>query len=112
MYFRIDDDFFFNQALDGAYPVKIRVVYLDKGTGSWALKYDAVGNPQKVAYTVTKGNTGVWKEKTVVIDDGYFGHRCPHDTDIVLANTDSEDDAFHMVEVTREQGNRQGYWGE
>ena len=112
MYFRIDDDFFFNQPLDGAYPITIRVVYLDKGNGAWRLEYDAVGEPRKVAYTVTNTDSGLWKEKVVVVDDGFFGHRCPHDTDVVLVNTDAEDEAFHMVEVTRAQGNRKGYWGE
>jgi len=112
MYFKIDDNFFFGKPHNGAYPVTIRVVYLDKGKDSWQLKYDAVGNPQKLAYTLSKTDTGLWKEKVIAVNDGYFGHRCPNSTDVVLVNPDTENDVFHMVEVTRDQGNRKGYWGE
>ena len=41
MYFDIDDGFFFGPPLNGQYPVTVRVVYLDVGTGRWALTYDA-----------------------------------------------------------------------
>jgi len=112
MYFNIDDGFFFDQALNGQYEVKVRVVYFDQGTGSWALKYDAVRDAQKTAFTVTKTNSGQWKERIITISDGYFGNRCPNSTDLMLANTDNEDDVFHMLELTRETGDRKGYWGD
>ena len=35
MYFDIDDRFFGGKPLDGAYPVRIRVLYFDSGNGSW-----------------------------------------------------------------------------
>jgi hypothetical protein len=111
MYFDIDNGFFFDKPHGGEYQVKIRVVYLDKGTGTWSLRYDAIGDPQKTALSVKKTNSNMWKQDTVTIDDGYFGNRCPNNTDIMLVNTDAENDIFHMVELMREEGDRKGYWG-
>jgi len=111
MDFDIDDDFFFDQPLDGEYAVTVNVIYLDEGTGTWALDYDAQGNPAKRACTVTKTGSGQWKTKSVVLTDAYFGNRCPHGTDLMLVNTDDKDDIFHIVEITRKTGDRRGYWG-
>ena len=102
MAFKIDDGFFFDKPLNGEYPVEIRVVYFDRGSGKWALKYDAVGDPQKTAYVLEKANSGQWKEKAITIEDGHFGHRCPNATDLMLVNTDDEDDLFHMIELVRQ----------
>ena len=112
MYFDVDDGFFFDKPLGGAYPVKVRIVYFDKGTGNWELQYDAATGPSKTALRVEKTNTGRWLEKTVEINDGYFGNRCPRKSDLMLVNTDAEDDVFHMVELTRETGDRKGHWGD
>jgi hypothetical protein len=111
MYFNIDDAFFTNKALNGQYSVKVKVVYFDQGTGSWELKYDAQSNAQKSALKITKTNTGTWKTATVTLTDAYFFNRCPNGTDLMLVNSDSEDDIFHLVEVTRTTGDRKGYWG-
>jgi hypothetical protein len=108
MYFDIDDGFFFNQPLNGEYPLTIRVVYLDQGTGRWALRYDAIADPQKTAFVVTKTNSGRWQEKVVEIGDGYFGNRAAHKTDLLLVNLDNEDDTFHMIELTRQSGHSGG----
>jgi hypothetical protein len=112
MAFNIDDRFFAGQPLNGGYPVTIRVVYLDQGTGRWALTYDAVGNAEKTAVVVTKTNTGLWKELTVTVNDGYFGNRGPNQADLSLVNLDGEDDTFHMIELTRTTGYRTGYFGD
>ena len=111
MYFDVDDGFFFDQPLNGQYPVTVRVIYLDQGTGTWALEYDAQGNTGKRAFTVTKTGSGTWKTRTVTLNDAYLGNRCPNGTDLMLVNTDSHDDIFHLVEITRETGDRKGYWG-
>jgi len=112
MYFDIDDRFFSGQPLNGAYPVTIRVVYLDAGTGQWALKYDAQAEAQKTGALVTKTNSGQWKELTVTVSDGNFGNRAPNKSDIMLVNLDKEDDIFHMIELTRAQGFRTNYFGD
>jgi hypothetical protein len=112
MYFDLDDEFFHGEALGGRYEVKVRVVYFDQGRASWALKYDAVGDPQKTAFTLTKTGSDRWQEKTVTITDGNFFNGGPRNADLVLVNTDDEDDIFHMIEVTRTQGDRKGHWGD
>ncbi|NNJ70123.1 MAG: hypothetical protein HKP10_02410, partial [Kiritimatiellales bacterium] len=45
--------------------IELSVVYLDEGTGDFALKYDAVGDSQKTAFTVTKTNSNTWKTNSV-----------------------------------------------
>lgn len=95
---------------DGSYGVNIRVVYFDKGTGSWKLNYDSTSGI-KTAYTLTKANSGQWKEKIVTLTDAYFGNRGINSSDIMLVNTDSENDIFHLIEVTRTEGYRKGYYG-
>lgn len=99
MYFDIDDKMFSSGGLSGNENVDIRVVYFDKGTGTWSLNYDAVGNPDKVAYQLTKTNTNAWKEKTITVTDANFNNKGPRASDISLVNTDGNDDIFHMVEV-------------
>jgi hypothetical protein len=112
MYFNLEDGFLNSAPLKGAYPVEVRVVYFDEGRGSWALKYDAVSNPQKTALEVRKTGSGKWKEVSVALSDANFGNRCPNGTDLMLVNLDQENDTFHMVEVTRKTGDRKGFWGE
>jgi hypothetical protein len=102
LYFDIKDGFFSGKPLGGRYPVTVRVVYYDKGSGRWALEYDAVGDPKKTAYVVTKTDSGTWKDRTVTLSDAYFGNRGPRGADLALVNTDAEDDVFHMIEATRE----------
>ncbi len=112
LYFNIDDEFFCHNALDAQYDISVRVVYFDKGSGSWALKYHGVNNPEAIAYTLKKTNTGQWKEKTVTISDGMFANGGRFGSDLMLVNTDSEDDIFHMVEINRQEGDRLGCWGD
>jgi hypothetical protein len=107
--FDIDDTFFEDNALNGEYDVTVRIVYYDGGEGSWALKYDAVDNPQKTALVIQKENTECWREKTVIISDGMFTNRGPRGADLMLINTDAQDDIFHMIEITREEGDRRGH---
>jgi hypothetical protein len=88
------------------------VVYLDQGTGRWALTYDAIDNTEKIAVVVTKANTGRWKEQMITVTDGYFGNRGQNQADLALVNLDDEDDTFHMIELTRTTGYRSGYFGD
>jgi hypothetical protein len=103
MSFDIKDSFFSGKPLAGACPVTVRVVYYDRGKGQWALRYDAVSNPDKTAVVVTKTDSGQWKEESITLADANFGNRAPNGADLVLINTDAEDDVFHMVELSRHQ---------
>jgi uncharacterized repeat protein (TIGR01451 family) len=81
--------------------VRLSVDYLDRGTGQFAMRYDAVGNSQKTAFTVTKTNTNTWQTAAVVVTDWAFGNQGPNGADLTLVNLDSDDDIFHKVEVIK-----------
>ena len=100
MCFDIDDGLFGGVLVNGAYPITVRVVYFDSGSGSWELRYDSTTG-DKQALSVTKTNTGKWKEATATLTDAHFGNRCEHGTDFCLRNTDAEDDIFSFIEVTK-----------
>jgi hypothetical protein len=98
LFFDIDDEFFSDNKLNNC-EVTVRVVYFDEGEGSWALKYHASDDTEKTAYTLTKTNTGQWKEKSITISDGMFSNGCKKNADLMLVNTDNQNDIFHMVEI-------------
>jgi hypothetical protein len=81
--------------------VELTVIYRDKGTGQFALLYDAVTNSQKTAFTVTKSNSLTWKTNTVVVTDWAFANRGPKGADLVLTNLGTEDTIFHSVELIK-----------
>ena len=101
IFLNIDNKFFGGSPLDGDYNVTIKVIYFDQGFGSWQLKYDSKLNSQKIAYTQTNTNTGIWKEKIINVNDAYFGDRGENNSDIILFNNDTKDEIFHLVEVIR-----------
>ena len=100
MFFNLDDRFFKNQP-GTSQKVSVRIIYFDKGKGSWALKYDAVNNPQKIAQTIKNTDTGIWKEIIINIDDGLFENRGPDKSDLALIHKRDEGTIFHMVELKR-----------
>ena len=81
--------------------VELSVTYLNRGTGQFALRYDATGNSQKTAFTVTKTNQGDWVTRSVVVTDWAFKKSGPSGSDLMLVNTDAEDDVFHRVELIK-----------
>ncbi|MEI7532724.1 MAG: hypothetical protein WCK57_00010 [Verrucomicrobiae bacterium] len=81
--------------------VELTVIYRDKGTGQFALLYDAVTNSQKTAFTVTKSNSLTWKTNMVVVTDWAFANRGPKGADLVLTNLGTEDTIFHSVELIK-----------
>lgn len=82
-------------------PVQLSVTYLNRGTGQFALCYDAAGDSQKTAFTVTKTNQGDWVTRSVVVTDWAFKNSGPNGADLMLVNTDAEDDVFHSVELIK-----------
>ncbi len=103
MYFNVDNDWLFqNQSAT----VTVEVIYLDQGRDTWSLYYDAVDDPEKLAGTVRKTDSGEWLTKTFTLTDAYFGDRLPGGgdhpgSDFYLAANDF-DDYFHFVRVTRD----------
>lgn len=73
MYFDVDDGYIHG----GTNAVTVSVTYLDSGTDTWQLQYDAVDNATKVAFTVRKQNTNTWRTVSQRLDDAHFGNRQP-----------------------------------
>ncbi len=81
--------------------IQLTVDYLDRGTGQFALQYDAVGDNHKTAFTVAKTDSNTWKTKTVEVTDWLCGNHGPNGADLMLVNLDADDDIFHGVEVVK-----------
>jgi hypothetical protein len=87
--------------------LQFRVTYLDKGTDGFELHYAAKGGCSKLL-SVTKKNTGKWREVTALADDAKFDGSCDapkacsgNVADVSLVNADGKDDVFHSLEVAR-----------
>ena len=96
MYFDIND----NLLPSVGQPVRLSVDYLDRGTGQFKMRYEAVGGI-KTAFTVTKTNSNTWKTASATVTDWAFGNSGPNGADLILVNVDSDDDIFHKLEVTK-----------
>jgi hypothetical protein len=86
-------------------PVTIEIIYLDQGTGSWSLHYDAAAAPDKWAATVHKTNSGEWRTLTFPLVDAYFGNRLSgggdHPGSDFYVHSSGEDTYFHRLRVLR-----------
>ena len=96
MYFRCDDGFC--QA-DKSHKLLLRVIYLDEGTNSWTLEYDAAGG-MKEAIRIANTDSGEWREETVLVDDAAMQRRGPRASDLVLSSKEG-DGVFHLIEVEK-----------
>jgi hypothetical protein len=103
IYLNVDDRFYSLKNGGTPEPLSVKIIYYDKGNGSFSLMYDAVGNSNKNAIQITKEDSGQWKEKTITINDAAFNNRGINSSDISLINTDQEDDIFHMIEIRKIQ---------
>ena len=81
--------------------LNLSVTYLDKGKGEFGLLYDAIGNSQKSAFTVTKADSNTWKTHTVTVTDWVFGNNGPNGADLMLTSLDSNDDIFSHIELVK-----------
>ncbi len=100
VYFDVDNAWLYR---NGDRAVTVEVIYLDEGTDTWSLHYDALDAPDKVAATVRKTNTGQWLTRSFELPDAYFGDRLPGGgdhpgSDFYLSSNDL-DDYFHRVRV-------------
>ena len=100
LYFDVDDAWLYQNS---DRTVTVEVIYLDEGTDTWSLYYDAVASPAQLAGTVRKTNSGHWLTQTFTLADAWFGNRQPGGgsrpgSDFFLASNDA-DDFFHRVRV-------------
>lgn len=100
MYFDVDDRYIYGNAR----PVTVTVTYYDQGFDRWQLRYDAVGDPDKVAGTVYKTNSFTWKKATFVLTDAQFANRQRGGTDFHIWCLGDGDEIIHFVDVQRPAG--------
>jgi hypothetical protein len=98
MYFDLDDNFLSTKAKES---ITMKIIYLDKGSGNFSVRYDASSDPDKTAVIITKANSGRWVSKNITIADGAFANKGPQNSDFSLVNEDNEDDVFHMIEIMK-----------
>ena len=98
MYFDLDDNFLSLKAIES---ITLKIIYLDKGSGKFSVRYDSSSSPDKTAVTITKANSGNWVSKSITILDGAFANKGPKNSDLSLVNEDNEDDIIHMIEIIK-----------
>ena len=97
MVFRLDPDFFTDPA--NPHGVRLTVIWLDRGTGSWAVSYaNAAGN--EVHLDVQNTGTGDWISRSFVLSGAQFTGALSGG-DLILRHTGGEDTIFHMLELER-----------
>lgn len=72
LYMNVDDAYLFDNADKDVY---VTVEYLDQGSGSFVLQYDALSAAFKDSPLFTYGNSGQWKTKTFKLIDAKFANR-------------------------------------
>jgi hypothetical protein len=98
MYFDLDDNFLSLKAKES---ITFKIIYLDKGTGKFSVRYDSLIDHDKIAVTISKTNSGRWVSKSITITNGAFANKGPRNSDFSLVNEDNEDDVFHMIEIMK-----------
>ncbi len=101
LYFNVDDAFFNDTAIRGKYPVSIDIIYLDKGTGSFELRYHAKGDHDKLATQVTCTNSNTWKKIAVTLTDANMNNKAEHNSDFYIKSTSDENVIFDLVELSK-----------
>lgn len=99
MRFRVAGGFFTKP--DEPHAVRVRVVYLDKGQGSWSLVY-ATAAGEKSAQTVRLTDSGAWRDLVVDLPDAVWGGGLAGGGDLALKYGDGDDTVFHLIELTRQ----------
>ena len=80
---------------------KVRIVYMNKGKGTWSLEYHD-GKIHKSALSIQCADTGRWMDVNVAVPGDCFDGRLPGGADLALKHVAGDDVIFHMVEVMRE----------
>ena len=102
MAFDVDNAYLFDNPAAAPAPVTITVIYLDDGTDTWDLQYDALGDPAKVAGVVQKTGTGRWLEATFALPDARFAGQLAG-YDFRIRARDSGNEFVSFVEVVKGQ---------
>ncbi len=97
MAFKLNKGFFRG---DSPHWIHVRIVYLDRGEGTWALDYHGPQGRTR-ALQVSCQNTNTWQERILSLKIAQFNHRSPNQGDLMLRYLEGDDTIFHMIEVQR-----------
>lgn len=98
MFFALDKNFFKGNI--SQQNVAVRIIYLDKGTGSWSLNYWD-GSGKKEAYKVSCTNSGNWVTKTVTLN-AVFAQKLEHNCDVSIKYLSGDNTVFNSIEILRQ----------
>ena len=108
MYFDIDNSYMYHGSFTQA---AITVTYCMSGTDKWQLKYDAVGDDDKVAVPygstspwVEKDDSKLWKQAVFHLTDARFANGQPGGTDFSIDCMGDGDEFVSFVEVSKDVG--------
>jgi hypothetical protein len=102
MWFKIDDGYIYGNA-----QVNIEVIYFDKGTDKWALRYDSLSGEKDATPSgsanawVQKTNTSTWKTVTFNITDGRFRNFMSGAHDFRIDCLNDGDEWIHFVKASK-----------
>ena len=90
MYFDLNDEF----STESNYTIK--VIYFDETEGStWELRYGSNQGGMRTALEVIGVGDEMWKTVTATVTDAAFANQSERGADLILVNTDEQDDVFH-----------------
>jgi hypothetical protein len=108
MYFDIDNGYMYSGSFSQAV---ITVTYCTLGTDSWQLKYDAVGDADKVAVpyggggpSVVKDGSQLWRQAVFQLTDARFANGQPGGTDFSIDCLGDGDEYISFVEISKDVG--------
>ena len=82
--------------------ISIRLVWLDVGNATWQLAYNGRNSSNGIAFSNRNGNSGDWKEKTIVVQDAKFRNSGIGNSDLVIENLSANESiVFHLVEILK-----------
>jgi len=96
IYFDVDDNF-----LVKSKSIEVRIVWLDEGVAEWTLLYDALDAKNKKAFSIKNTNSGIWKEKTFLLEDPFFNNRGENNADIFIRTNGNGIAIFHLIELNK-----------
>jgi Ca2+-binding RTX toxin-like protein len=102
--FRVTDNLIFRAQPTSR--ILVEVEYLDTGTDSFNLQYDAVGGPFKDTHVITKAGTGTFRTATLSLCDAFFANR-DGGADLRIADGNDGAETIRRVTVTLREPDRE-----
>jgi hypothetical protein len=63
--------------------------------------YDALDATNKKAFSIKNTNSGIWKEKTILLKDPFFNNRGENNADICIRTNGNGIAIFHLIELNK-----------